>query len=302
MTATNAVFQTPELLLLIFSHLTPLEILKAQRISPVFHALINTSHKIQTTLGFRPLTTAPPLTTPQPTALFSLLFSIFHYNIDDNVDGSGVRGLVRPSCPPHGSTCHPDKTCDPRVHEPFLRKEASWRRVLSHDPPVARLEMLIDHDSDGSAGQQTIFLGSDDFSDGLRLGALYDVTLSPLLEKRWHYADFRIDVVPGCSTRGMLRPLQRTDARRRTIEAYWESIRRGGSWAVEAKKKREVIVADEWTMHVSIALAPRRRCRHRRWKPGLSLRGWKNGVFRMLEVTISSRYTRWDPVEECWVP
>ncbi|PYI36190.1 hypothetical protein BP00DRAFT_173359 [Aspergillus indologenus CBS 114.80] len=140
---TQHTLNTPELLELILTQLDPRTLLTAaQRTSRTWRTLIQTSHPLQEALFFRPAK-LPPNTASKSTVnpLLAWAFPPFtpHYT------------------PPEKGWTFPFHTLDfiarPEKQPAYMRREASWRRMLVQQRPAVRSVGLLTSCS-GMAGEE----------------------------------------------------------------------------------------------------------------------------------------------------
>ncbi|OJD40525.1 f-box domain protein [Diplodia corticola] len=210
MTKMDDVLNTPELLELVLSKLPMRDLLLAQRVCKGFNTAIASSPTLQQALFFRPL---PATAAPPPS---SASVKLLHSPDDTPTTEAWERNpLLALAFWPWFDRSTPRSRFsapfwDPETFETlplaaettrfaFLRSEASWRRMLVTQPPVAELNlMLVTH----AMGGDDLDYASISPGNGVRMGLLYDVTCQELLGSRsrsmrsfrvqWHGADRKI--------------------------------------------------------------------------------------------------------------
>ncbi|KAK2804698.1 hypothetical protein FQN50_006538 [Emmonsiellopsis sp. PD_5] len=174
----------PELLTTILTHLDPLTLLHAQRVSHHWHQTITTSPTLQQTLYLHPLPNPTnavlnPTLNPLLLPLFPTLFTLTN----------------RPPYPhflnPHGLT-EMSWAQDARKKSAVLRPTASWRRMFPVQPP-ARIDVIKRRGycclyrmvrRDARIRDEFEYLqGGDGGGGGARMGLIYDLLVDGL--ERW---------------------------------------------------------------------------------------------------------------------
>jgi len=155
-TTTQRALQIPEIILAILLHLPMRDLLLSQRVNQTFHALIRSSKPLQQKLFFAP---SQEDQTEGPSELNPLLVQVFPLFLHPRDDMSFY---------PHDLYSY---ECTADELDVYLRKEASWREMYTHAPPVKTLTIQR------STGALFLPPSKVDVKDiaGVRMGLLYDL-------------------------------------------------------------------------------------------------------------------------------
>ena len=192
-TPTSAVLSTVELLEAILLRIDPVTLLvAANRVSRHWHAVINDSLAIQQALFLVPEKEVtlnvwrgedipPKVQNPILSRLFPAWFENtnsfhpeLHHSSESRLVGDGQGGMVGnerfSSLPLYTQNADSDDN-------PFLRRSASWRRMLISQPPCRTIVANRGNVTAMALGHAIHHRVVTTRSDGLRMGELYDITL-----------------------------------------------------------------------------------------------------------------------------
>jgi hypothetical protein len=163
-TAQDLVLKTPELVEHIFLQLPLFDLLvNAQSVSKHWNNLIQESPTLQQHLFFR----VTPQTSCQEQAFNPLLKTSFG-PFFDNHDEKSIRWSTGIPFDELARINTDDK------RKAFLRKEATWRRMLPAQPPIRQLNIALRTHAMGGDSESS---GKAVFEDGVRMGNMYDLAL-----------------------------------------------------------------------------------------------------------------------------
>ncbi|CZR69454.1 uncharacterized protein PAC_19354 [Phialocephala subalpina] len=171
----KAVLNSPELLTSILTQLSPQDLLtRAQRVSHTWHALINTSLKLQQFLFFAPLP-ANPNVASIPNPLFTALDPNSHHPFEAWY--TLLRTRITDTLQYSSDLSFSLSGRSPTQQAALTHRTASWRKMLPMQPPPLVLEVVKMHPSGllRKAGQPRGEVARVNFEDGVKMGVLYDL-------------------------------------------------------------------------------------------------------------------------------
>lgn len=173
--AQEQAFSTPELVENILAHLPIKDLLYAQLISRYFEASITTSPRLQHSLYLR--------AKPDPAAGQSSSEKPNDWTLNPLLQKHFIPWFVRPGnrwqMASHSALEALPALRDATKREPFLRAEASWRRMLLVQPTPKTLSVVKwVSGRGGDARVETSIPCADFASGGVTMGVVYDVTES----------------------------------------------------------------------------------------------------------------------------
>ncbi|GKU06861.1 f-box protein [Fusarium langsethiae] len=190
--ATRQVLGCYELLHHICSFMDISTLLHVQLVSQYWHDMISTSPLLQQNLYLKPRPSANP---DQPRNFNPLLFKHFEPILKGRVspyrwDGALSENILRIS----GMSITNMKD-GRKIHKAFIRRGASWRRMLIAQPPITSMgyvSKVFSGRSDMMAGDWS----SLSFPNGLRMGEFYDMVFQAIWGKPDDVVGY-VNVEPG---------------------------------------------------------------------------------------------------------
>ncbi|PWY69673.1 hypothetical protein BO94DRAFT_590454 [Aspergillus sclerotioniger CBS 115572] len=173
---TLNVLLTPDTLLLLH-HLHPHDLLISQRVHPLWHALITTTHTLQCILGFR-LPSHPPKTPTYNPILQRLFPPIFPTDSLTPTSPYFVPEEIHKLRFAH----------DTAYYKKFSRRNASWRRMYPMDIPCWIHKLVVHCEGDGvhARGSQAHRVidewvkGGQDVALGAEMRLVWDLVVAGL--------------------------------------------------------------------------------------------------------------------------
>ncbi|RFN49020.1 putative f-box domain protein [Fusarium flagelliforme] len=172
--AGRKVLEIYELLYCICTYMDMGTLFNAQRVSKRWHEIISRSPLLQQNLYLEP---CPP-SDPTDEQIFNpLLLKHFEPLLKRNKNYRSWENKLEYSsmAVPGMSITH--MKGGRKVHKAFIRRSASWRRMLVSQPPITAIGYAVEIDG----MEQTSRIIS--FPDGLRMGALYDMVFQAIFIK-----------------------------------------------------------------------------------------------------------------------
>ncbi|KAF2749804.1 hypothetical protein M011DRAFT_524452 [Sporormia fimetaria CBS 119925] len=173
--ALTRVLSLPDLLEPILLCLPPRDLLLAQLISRHFHSLITNSPLIQPALFFRPAPSKPN-TTPTTNPLLAEHFPHFFTVHEDARRSWQLPSFEKLMRMPWISSLQTSTVS--RTQTPFLRREASWRRMLLMQPPPRDLHLLLQACSRREFLSTAKLPFAESEAGGVTMDVVYDIVVS----------------------------------------------------------------------------------------------------------------------------